>query len=80
MKPALGLGLAAALVALALQLAGVLRPVELVATDLLMRVRGPVPVDDRVTPQFLRALLPALETAVFADGLDAAPATQPARS
>jgi hypothetical protein len=26
------------------------------------------PIDDRVTPQFLRALLPALETVVFADG------------
>jgi adenylate cyclase len=48
MKPALGIGLAAALLALALQLAGVLRPVELVATDLLMRVRGPVPVDPRI--------------------------------
>ncbi|HSF38385.1 MAG TPA: adenylate/guanylate cyclase domain-containing protein [Thermoanaerobaculia bacterium] len=47
MKPALGLGLAAALLALLLQ--GWLRPVELVATDLLMRLRGPQPADPRIT-------------------------------
>ncbi|HSK79579.1 MAG TPA: CHASE2 domain-containing protein, partial [Thermoanaerobaculia bacterium] len=46
MKPALGLGLAAALLALLLQ--GWLRPVELVATDLLMRLRGPRPADPRI--------------------------------
>jgi adenylate cyclase len=45
---ALGLGLAAALAALALQLSGVLQPVELVATDLLMRARGRVAPDPRV--------------------------------
>jgi hypothetical protein len=37
---ALGLDLAAALLAVAVQLAAALRPVEDVATDLLMRARG----------------------------------------
>jgi adenylate cyclase len=45
---ALGLGLAASLAALALQLSGILQPVELVATDLLMRARGKVAPDPRV--------------------------------
>lgn len=45
---ALGLGLAASLLGLGAHLAGVLRPVELVATDMLMRARGPAAADPRV--------------------------------
>ncbi|HVT19420.1 MAG TPA: adenylate/guanylate cyclase domain-containing protein [Thermoanaerobaculia bacterium] len=45
---ALALGLAASLLAMAVQLAGALRPVEDVATDLLMRARGKARPDPRV--------------------------------
>jgi adenylate cyclase len=45
---ALALGLAASLLALAVQLKGVLEPAEQVATDLLVRARGPKPPDPRV--------------------------------
>jgi adenylate cyclase len=45
---ALGLGLLASLAALLIQVTGVLQPVEMVATDLLMRARGRAPADPRV--------------------------------
>src|SRR5260370_23518306 len=47
-RRAAGLGLAASLLALLVQLSRVAEPVEQVATDLLMRVRGRVAPDPRV--------------------------------
>lgn len=56
------LGLAASLLALGLQHLGVLTEVENVATDLMMRLRGPRPVDSRI------AIVAIDETSVDAYG------------
>ncbi|MEM7482980.1 MAG: adenylate/guanylate cyclase domain-containing protein [Acidobacteriota bacterium] len=48
MRVALGLGVAASLLVLGLELSRVLDPVEAVVTDLQMRLRGPQPADERV--------------------------------